>query len=201
MGILINFVQLFYGKMNKMIIISAPSGAGKTTLVQHVLSKFSQLEFSISCTTRTARENETDGKDYYFISLKDFKEKINSQQFIEFEEVYQGKFYGTLKSELERIWFKNKVVIFDVDVEGGLNIKKLYPNNSLAIFIAPPSVEELENRLRKRNTDSEATIQVRLKKAEYELNFASSFDKVVVNDELEKAQREIEAILTDYLGV
>lgn len=181
-----------------MIIISAPSGAGKTTLVQHVLSKFSQLEFSISCTTRTSRGNEIDGKDYYFISLEDFKEKIKNEEFIEFEEVYQGKFYGTLKSEIDRIWLKNKIVIFDVDVEGGMRIKKLFPENSLSIFIAPPSIDELENRLRRRNTDSEETIKVRVQKAEYELNFASSFDKVIINDDLEQAKKEIEETLINY---
>lgn len=182
-----------------MIIISAPSGAGKTTLVKHLLTKFPQLEFSISCTTRIARENEINGKDYYFISLEDFKNKIENDEFIEFEEVYKDKLYGTLKSEVDRIWLKNKVVIFDVDVEGGVRIKKIFPTNSLSIFITPPSVNELEKRLRKRNTDSEETIKTRVEKAEYELKFASAFDKIVVNDELEKSKLEIEKILLDFL--
>ena len=182
-----------------MIIISAPSGAGKTTLVKHLLTKFPQLEFSISCTTRSARENEINGKDYYFISLEDFKNKIENDEFIEFEEVYKDKLYGTLKSEVDRIWLKNKVVIFDVDVEGGVRIKKIFPTNSLSIFITPPSVNELEKRLRKRNTDSEETIKTRVEKAEYELKFASAFDKIVVNDELEKSKLEIEKILLDFL--
>ena len=186
-------------KKGKLIIVSAPSGAGKTTLVKHLLEEIPDLEFSVSCATRNPRENEVHGKDYYFISSEEFKQKIENQEFAEFEEVYAGSFYGTLKSEIERIWAEGKTVIFDIDVVGGLNLKKLYPDNSLAVFIMPPSVEELENRLRNRNTESEEKLQMRVKKAEHELLLASKFDVVLVNENLEVSKQEIEDLVKNFI--
>ncbi len=184
----------------KLIIVSAPSGAGKTTLVKHLLEEIPNLEFSVSCATRNPRENETHGKDYYFISADEFKQKIDNQEFAEFEEVYEGSFYGTLKSEIERIWAKGKSVIFDIDVVGGINLKKIYPENSLSIFIMPPSVKELENRLRNRNTESEEKLKMRIDKAEKELLLAPQFDKIIVNKHLEESQREIEELVVLFLN-
>ncbi len=183
----------------KLIIVSAPSGAGKTTLVKHLLENMPQLEFSVSCATRNPRPNEIHGTDYYFISTEEFKQKIDNQEFAEFEEVYEGSFYGTLKSEIERIWAKGKSVIFDIDVVGGINLKKTYPENSLSIFIMPPSVEELENRLRNRNTESEEKLQIRVKKAEHELLLASQFDTVIVNEDLEKSKQEIDNLVKSFI--
>jgi guanylate kinase len=183
----------------KLIIFSAPSGAGKTSIVHRLLKSGLPLEFSVSACTREPREGETDGLDYYFISLNEFKEKIRNNEFVEWEEVYEGHFYGTLKSEIERIWNKNKSVIFDVDVAGGLNLKKYYRNNALAIFVKPTSFEELEQRLRIRGTDSESEILIRLKKGRKELTFAKSFDVVLINDELEKAVKEAIEIVSGFL--
>lgn len=183
----------------KLIIVSAPSGAGKTTLVRHLLEIFDSIEFSVSCATRSPRENEIDGNDYYFISTEEFKQKIDNQEFAEWEEVYAGSYYGTLKSEIERIWAKGKHVIFDIDVVGGLNLKKLYPGNSLTIFIMPPSVEELEKRLRIRNTESEDKLQLRVQKAENELLLAPEFDIILVNEDLEKSKAEISELINQFL--
>lgn len=183
----------------KLIIVSAPSGAGKTTLVKHLLEEMSDLEFSVSCATRSPRENEIHGKDYYFISAEEFKEKIDNQEFAEFEEVYTDNFYGTLKSEIERIWANGKTVIFDIDVIGGLNLKKIYPENSLGIFIMPPSVEELEKRLRGRNTETEEKLQMRVKKAEKELLLAPEFDVVLINENLEVSKQEIEDLVKNFI--
>jgi len=183
----------------KLIIVSAPSGAGKTTLVRHLLENIPGLEFSVSCATRNPRPNEIHGKDYYFISTDKFKQKIDNQEFAEFEEVYEGNFYGTLKSEIERIWAKGNSVIFDIDVIGGINLKKIYPENSLSIFIMPPSVEELENRLRNRNTESEEKLQIRVKKAEHELLLASKFDKIIVNKHLAESQKDIAELVISFL--
>ncbi len=174
----------------KIIIFSAPSGSGKTTIVKKLLSSELNLEFSISACSRKPRKNETNGKDYYFISAEEFREKIRKNEFIEWEEVYKGNYYGTLRSELKRIWENGNHATFDVDVKGGLNIKNQYPNNSLAIFIKPPSIRTLEERLRNRSTETEENIQKRIKKAEYELSFANRFDKIIVNDILEKATKE-----------
>lgn len=183
----------------KLIIVSAPSGAGKTTLVKHLLENLDSIEFSVSCATRNPRPNEIHGQDYYFISTEEFKQKIDNQEFAEFEEVYAGSFYGTLKSEIQRIWDKGKSVIFDIDVIGGVNLKKIYPENSLSIFIMPPSVEELENRLRNRNTESEEKLQMRVKKAEKELLLAPEFDKIIVNNDLEESQKEIADLVISFL--
>ncbi|MBN1768235.1 MAG: guanylate kinase [Prolixibacteraceae bacterium] len=183
----------------KLIIFSAPSGAGKTTIVKYLLSKNYNLEFSISATSRQPRVNETDGKDYYFIPLNDFKRKIENEEFLEWEEVYPDKFYGTLKSEVERIRNKGKNVVFDVDVVGGCNIKEYYGDDALSIFIQPPSVETLEKRLKARSTDNNEVIKTRVEKAKYELTFAPRFDKIIVNDKLEDAFAEAEKTLEEFL--
>ena len=184
----------------KLIIVSAPSGAGKTTLVKHLLENLDSIEFSVSCATRNPREGEIHGKDYYFISTEEFKQKIDNQEFAEFEEVYEGSFYGTLKSEIERIWTKGNSVIFDIDVVGGINLKKIYPENSLSIFIMPPSVEELENRLRARNTETEEKLKMRVEKAEKELLLAPKFDKIIINDDLEKSKKEIVDLIQNWIS-
>jgi len=185
---------------NKLIIFSAPSGAGKTTIVQHILQKFSdQLEFSISACTRAMRPNEIDGKDYHFISTEDFKHKIKKNEFAEWEEVYQGQFYGTLKSELERIWNSGKQVIFDLDVYGGLNLKTKYGRQSFAIFVMPPSIEVLELRLRQRKTETTESLAKRVAKAKEELLVANQFDKIIVNENLDKACAEAEKLVSEFL--
>lgn len=184
----------------KLIIVSAPSGAGKTTLVKYLLENLDSIEFSVSCATRSPRPNEIDGKDYYFISEKEFRERVDNQEFAEFEEVYAGSFYGTLKSEIQRIWDKGKSVIFDIDVIGGINLKKIYPENSLSIFIMPPSVQELENRLRNRNTESEEKLQMRIDKAEKELVLAPEFDTIIVNKDLEISQKEILELVKNFIN-
>ncbi len=171
----------------KCIIFSAPSGAGKTTIVRHLLERSLPLTFSISACSRDPRPNEQDGVDYYFLGLEGFKSKITENAFIEWEEVYTNNFYGTLKSEVERIWEMGHAVIFDVDVIGGLNLKKIFKENALAIFIQPPSYEELEKRLRYRSTETEDKIQQRMAKAHQELEMVSHFDEVIVNDHLEEA--------------
>ena len=185
--------------MNKVIIFSAPSGSGKTTLVKHCLEVFSELEFSISCTTRQARGSEVHSVDYHFISPEDFRKKISEDAFVEFEEVYTDKYYGTLKSEVERIWNEGKVVIFDVDVKGGISLKNYFQEKALSIFIEPPSIEELEQRLIKRNTDDPETIKTRVAKAEYELTFAKDFDKIIVNNDLETAKQETESLVRNFI--
>jgi guanylate kinase len=173
--------------MGKLIIFSAPSGSGKTTIVKEVLEKIRGLEFSVSACSRLPRKNEINGKDYYFFSLQEFKQKIENQEFIEWEEVYPGQYYGTLKSELNRIWLKSHHVVFDVDVIGGLNIKKQFKENSLAFFIKAPSVEVLRKRLTERGTETAEQIEKRINKAEYERGFAGEFDVVIVNNVLETA--------------
>jgi guanylate kinase len=174
----------------KLIIFSAPSGAGKTTLVRYVMSQINTLTFSVSACSRNKRDYETDGKDYHFISVTEFKEKIENNEFIEWEEVYPDHFYGTLFSEVDQKRNAGKHVVFDVDVIGGMNLKKIFGDEALAIFIKPPSVEILRERLLKRDTDKKEDIETRVKKATYELGFESEFDISVVNDDLEKAQKE-----------
>ncbi len=187
--------------IGKLIIFSAPSGSGKTTIVHRLLKEDKyNLCFSVSATSRQPRHTETHGKDYYFITPDEFRSKVSKGEFLEWEEVYEDKYYGTLKSEVERLLNEGKNVIFDVDVVGGLNIKKYYGDKALALFVQPPSVEELEKRLIGRATDDAATIQKRVDKATYELSFAGKFDRVVINDVLEDAMTETRKILDEYLA-
>jgi len=183
----------------KLIIFSAPSGAGKTTIVRHLIEKNLNLEFSVSATSREPRPNEINGKDYYFLTEKKFKQKIENDEFLEWQEVYNGIFYGSLKSEVERIRNLGKNVIFDVDVVGGLNIKKFYGDEALAIFVQPPSIEELRKRLISRSTETEEKIQMRISKAEHELSFASQFDTLVTNNDLNQACREAESLIREFI--
>lgn len=184
----------------KLIIFSAPSGTGKTTLVNHLLSKDFGLEFSVSATSRPPRISEVHGKDYYFLTEDEFRRKISNGEFLEWEEVYEGTFYGTLKSEVERIRNNGRHVIFDVDVVGGINIKKFYGNDALAVFIKPPSVEELKKRLEKRSTEPEEKIKIRIEKAGQELTFENLFDAVIVNSQLHDAIEEAEQVVSDFLA-
>ena len=183
----------------KLIIFSAPSGAGKTTIVQHLLTKIPELEFSMSATTRKPRGDEQNGKDYYFISKEEFLHRIARKQFVEFEEVYTGTFYGTLRTEIERIWQKGKTVIFDIDVEGGLHVKRKYDGDALAIFVQPPSLEVLIERLTGRGTDSAERLKERFIKAEKELNYAPQFDIILKNHDLQTACEEAEALVRDFI--
>ncbi len=184
----------------KLIIISAPSGGGKTTLVSYVLSMIPELTFSISATSRPKRAHEIEGKDYYFLTNEQFKEKIINQEFVEWEEVYDGLFYGTLKSVVERTLDSGQHLIFDVDVIGGLNIKKQFGDQALSIFISPPDLLILEQRLRNRSTDTEESIRQRLQKAAQEMEYAASFDVVLINDQLDPAKAEILAIINRFLN-
>lgn len=184
----------------KLIIFSAPSGAGKTTIVHHLLGKFPQLEFSISATTREPRGDEVDQKDYYFISKEEFLHRIAKKQFVEFEEVYSGTFYGTLRQEIERIWAKGKTVIFDIDVEGGMHLKRKYDGQAMAIFVQPPSLEVLKQRLSGRGTDSPEKLQERFDKAEKELNYAPQFDIILKNHDLQTACQEAEELVRQFIS-
>ena len=183
----------------KVIIFSAPSGSGKTTLVRHLLTCKLGLEFSISATSRAPRGGEVDGKDYYFLNDEDFHQSVLNGEFIEWEEVYSGSMYGTLRSEVERIWSHGKTVIFDMDVVGGLNLKSLYKDNALAIFVMPPSMEELERRLRGRQTDDEDKIRQRLAKARKEIGRSDRFDHILLNNDLETAKKEAEKLVQSFL--
>jgi guanylate kinase len=187
-------------KKGKLIIFSAPSGAGKTTVVKHLLKQNLGLEFSISATSRAPRHTETHGKDYYFLSLEDFKKKVANDEFLEWEEVYPGTCYGSLKAEVERIRNKGKHVVFDVDVVGGVNIKKYYGDDALAIFIQPPSIEELRNRLVGRSTDSAEVIEKRVEKAAYELTFAPHFDVILVSEDLPVTLANAEKLVSDFIN-
>lgn len=183
----------------KLVIFSAPSGSGKTTIVKHLLDKGFNLEFSISACNRKPRGTEVHGKDYYFLETKEFKNKIKKNEFVEWEEVYNDRFYGTLRSELDRIWRKGNHVLFDVDVKGGVNIKKQFGEQALSVFIMPPSIEELENRLKGRATDSAEEIERRVAKAEEEIAYAKQFDHVILNDKLEFSTVEAENLLENFL--
>lgn len=185
--------------MKKAVIFCAPSGSGKTTIVKHLLSIDHRLMFSVSACTRKQRDNEIHGKDYYFLSIDEFKNRIEHDEFLEYEEVYGGNYYGTLKSEIERIWAMNKVVIFDVDVEGGLNIKKYFGKDALAVFVKPPSVEILEQRLRFRSTETEETLRIRIDKAVHELEYESQFEAVLLNEDLDTALGEAESLIDKFL--
>ena len=184
----------------KLLVFSAPSGSGKTTIVRHLLAQPDlNLEFSVSCTTREPRGEEVHGKDYYFISLKEFKNHIKAEEFVEWEEVYRDNFYGTLKSEVERIWAKGKNVIFDIDVAGGLRIKSKFKQETLAVFVKPPSIDELKIRLKKRSTESEDKINMRIAKASVELATAPQFDKIIKNYDLEVAKAEAYELVKEFI--
>jgi len=184
----------------KAIIFSAPSGAGKTTIVKHLLQLDMGLEFSISACSRPARENEADGRDYYFMSVPEFKAHIKADEFLEWEEVYKDHFYGTLKSELDRIWSRHKHAVFDVDVVGGLNLKKVFGQNALAVFVRPPSLTALEKRLRDRSTDKDEKIRDRMAKAGAEMEYANLFDVVLVNDNLADTLVYAAGIVREFLN-
>ena len=183
----------------KLLVIAAPSGAGKTTLVQSLIKEFPRLRFSVSATTRAPRKNEKNGTDYFFLGKKDFQKKIKLNDFLEWEEVYDGTFYGTLKSNINTIWGNNHVPIFDVDVKGGLNLKEMYGNHVLSIFVMPPSIEELESRLKKRKTENIEKINQRLSKAKKEILFSSKFDYVIINDNIKAAKKQVYKIASKFL--
>ncbi len=186
--------------MKKLIIVTAPSGAGKTTIVRHLLSTFRELAFSVSATNRARRPLETDGKDYYFLSDSDFNQRIKQHKFLEYEEVYEGQYYGTLKAELERLWALGKTIIFDVDVKGATNIKKAYPSASLAIFIQPPSEAVLMARLTGRKTETPESLKKRIARAKEELTYCNKFDAVIVNDKLDEASTQAEQLVGTFLS-
>ena len=186
--------------MGKLIVISAPSGAGKTSIVHHLLKNMPELSFSVSACSREKRDNETHGKDYYFLGVEGFQNKIKEDAFLEWEEVYENQYYGTLKSEIERIWSERKTVIFDVDVIGGLNIKKQYPEECLSLFIMPPSVDVLRERLSGRGSESEEKLEMRLAKAEQEISKNQEFDKVILNDDFGIACEETMEVITNFIN-
>ena len=184
---------------NKIIVITAPSGAGKTSITHYLLKTIPQLSFSISAATRKPRGYEKDNADYYFISQEEFKQKIQHDEFVEWEMVYEGKYYGTLKSELQRIWNMGKVPLLDIDVKGAIHVQQQYPKTSLTIFVEPPSIEELKNRLRSRGTETAQSLQARINKAEFEISFKHSFNKVIINDQLDRACKEAEKVVKGFL--
>lgn len=186
-------------KEGKVVILSAPSGAGKTTIVKHLLHENLNLEFSVSACSRKMRKGEKYGADYYFLELNDFKNKIENNEFIEWEEVYEGNFYGTLKSEIQRIWDKGKHVLFEVDVKGGINLKNYFKDDALSIFIMPPSIEALRRRLKDRSTEPDEEIEKRMKRAEFEISFTNQFDEIVINDDLEVAKKEAYMKVKEFL--
>ena len=183
----------------KVMVFSAPSGAGKTTIVRHLLENFDNLEFSVSATSRAPRGQEKNGRDYYFLTEEEFRKRIENDEFVEYEEVYPGSFYGTLKSEVERIWAKGHVIVFDVDVKGGVNLKKYFGESALSVFIQAPSVEELRKRLIARATDSMEAIEERVAKAAEEMTYAPLFDCILVNDNLQEAFRRAEQLVDSFL--
>jgi guanylate kinase len=187
-------------RLGKSIIVSAPSGAGKTTIVHRLMTEIPALAFSISACSRSARPMEQEGKDYYFLGVEGFKKAIENQEFIEWEEVYTDHYYGTLRREVQRLWDEGKVIIFDVDVVGGLNLKTLFKEHALSVFIKPPSVEILEKRLRARETESEERIALRIKKSAWELSQAESFDVCILNDDLEKAVSDAKTQVTRFIS-
>ncbi len=186
-------------KKAKVVIFSAPSGAGKTTLVHRLMEQVPDLAFSVSATSRAPRKGEKNGVDYYFLSVEEFKKKIEEGAFIEWEEVYPGQYYGTLKSEVERLRNEGKTVVFDVDVLGGINIKRIFGDDALAVFVKPPSLEVLKERLTKRSTEDEESLKKRLSRAEKELEYESKFDIVIVNDDLKKAVKEVVETVTGFI--
>jgi guanylate kinase len=181
-----------------LIIITAPSGAGKTSITRYLLQHFPQLAFSVSAATRPQRQDEVNGVDYYFMSLEEFQHKIQNQEFVEWEMVYEGRYYGTLKTELQRLRAKNKIPILDIDVKGAIHVQEQYPEQSLSIFVQPPSIEELKRRLEYRATESEEALQDRLNKAAYEISFRHHFNNIIVNDNLQKACEEARHIISEF---
>jgi len=188
-------------EIGKLIIITAPSGAGKTSITKYLLNRFPELAFSISVSTRPKRANEINGKDYYFIGIEEFNQKVHDNAFVEWEMVYEGKYYGTLKSELERIWKNNQVPILDIDVKGAIHVQQQYLTNSLSLFIEPPSIDELKRRLEGRGTENDDTMQARINKAAYEISFKHHFHKVVVNRNLTDACREAEEAVQAFISL
>ena len=195
----IKIVSLHMADNNKLIIITAPSGAGKTSITRHLMKTFPQLAFSISAATRQPRGSEKNGVDYHFISTEAFKDKIQHNEFVEWEMVYEGKYYGTLKSELERIWQQNKIPLLDIDVKGAIHVQQQYPETSLSLFIQTPSVEELKKRLESRGTETAESLAARINKAAYELSFKDQFNKLITNDDFHRACTESEGIVADFI--
>lgn len=185
----------------RIIIITAPSGAGKTSITRWLLKKYPQLAFSVSATTRSPRNHEKDGVDYYFLSVDDFSQKIVHKEFAEWEMVYEGKYYGTLKAELKRIWNSGRVPVLDIEVKGAIHMQKQYPKSILSLFIEPPSVDELRRRLETRGTETAASLEARVSKAAYEISFKDHFDKIIVNNDLDLACRQADAAIRAFLGL
>ncbi len=190
---------MLYNMKGKLVIISAPSGAGKTTIVRHLLDSSINLEFSVSATTRAPRGNEKDGREYYFLSVEEFRKRVKKGDFIEWEEVYKDQLYGTLKSEIDRIWSNGNHVLFDVDVKGGIHLKDIFRLEAISIFIMPPSVKELKKRLILRGTDTKAKIKMRVTKAQEEMKQAAEFDNIVINDNLEQAQNDVYNLVYSFI--
>lgn len=184
---------------NKIIVITAPSGAGKTSITNHLIKKFPQLAFSVSAATRPPRENEEHGVDYYFMSTEEFNQKILDKAFIEWEMVYEGKYYGTLKSELHRIWNNQQIPVLDIDVKGAIHVQQQYPVNILTIFIEPPTIDELQRRLMTRGTETNETLQARINKAAFEISFKTQFGHTIMNDNLTRARQQAELVVADFL--
>jgi guanylate kinase len=187
-------------KYNKIILVTAPSGSGKTSIVRYLLATFHQLVFSVSATTRKARENEKEGIDYYFISEEDFEMKIHEKEFLEWEMVYEGKYYGTLKSEIERIWSEKKIPILDIDVQGAIHVQQQYPVNTISIFVQAPSSNELRKRLEGRGSETEDSLEARINKSSYEMTFKNHFENVIINQDFDKACHEAENIVSAFLA-
>ncbi len=185
---------------NKIIIITAPSGAGKTSITKYLMKRFTQLAFSVSAATRSPRGIEKNGVDYHFMSTEDFKSKIQHNEFVEWEMVYEGKYYGTLKTELEKIWEKNKIPVLDIDVKGAIHVQQQYPKSTLSLFIQAPSINELKIRLESRGTETTESLTARVNKASYELSFKDHFNKIIINDELQRACTEAEIIVADFIS-
>jgi guanylate kinase len=185
---------------HKIILITAPSGSGKTSIVKHLMKKFPSLAFSVSATTRKPRDDEKDGRDYYFISENDFKEKIHNKEFLEWEMVYEGKYYGTLKSDIERIWKENKVPVLDIDVQGAIHVQQQYPVNTISIFVQAPSVEELKRRLKLRGSETDESLQARVNKSTYEMTFKKHFENIIINQNFKEACNDAEKIIGNFLN-
>lgn len=187
-------------KYNKIILITAPSGSGKTSVVNHLMKRFPSLSFSVSATTRTPRKSEKNGQDYYFITEEEFRDKIHKKEFLEWEMVYEGKYYGTLKSDMERIWNENKIPVLDIDVQGAIHVQQQYPVNTIAIFIQAPSAEELKRRLKLRGSETEESLQARLNKSNYEMTFKNHFENIITNENFQAACNEADKIVGDFLN-